>query len=54
VAGSLRNADGVTSGVGALARGGVAIRVLARCASDLIDALDRAWRRAPRAALRKS
>lgn len=51
VAGSLRDADGVTSGVAALARGGVAARVLAERAPDLTDALERAWAAARRVLL---
>jgi urease accessory protein len=51
VADALVDAEGVTSGVGVLARGGVAVRVLAGRAPDLTDALDRLWAAARRALL---
>ena len=43
MAGALNDVGDVESGVGVLTRGGVAARVLARRAPDLIAALDRGW-----------
>lgn len=51
LASALAGREGVTAGAGALRRGGVVARVLARTAPALLGALDAAWAHARRALL---